>query len=118
MGGSCRPPIDNGPANRRPDHLSRATRPAAVFPRLFHGHSQVVSALVTSLRRARWAASHPVPADLTPHHDIIQDSELTRLRLEVPGCLRPARPLGEFVRNSLARDHLLQVLFLDPRKPL
>jgi len=40
--------------------------------------ARLVSALVMSLRRARWAASHPVPADLTPNYDIVQDSELAR----------------------------------------
>src|SRR6266852_9991926 len=96
---SRQPPLGNRPAQCRANHLSRAARPAAVLPRLLDRDRQVVSALVVPLGGARWAASHPVSADLPLHFDVVQNPELTQFRLEILWTFRSVRVLSEFLRN-------------------
>src|SRR6266852_3240013 len=109
---SRQPPFGRWSAHCRANHLFRTSRPAAVFPWLFDRDRQVVSALVVALGGARWAASHPVSADLPLHLDVVQNPELARLRLEILQILRSTCALSEFLRNRSPRNHAPQVLFL------
>ena len=113
---SCQPPLDHRPANRRPDHLSRAPGPAAIFPWFLRTDRKVVATLVMPVRGARRATCHPVPPDLASDFDVVQDAKLTRLRLEIPGSLRPSRPLRKLLWYRFASNHPLQVLLGDLRE--
>src|SRR5713226_424632 len=115
---SRQPPFGRWSAHCRANHLFRTSRPAAVFPWLLDRDRQVVSALVVPLGGARWAASHPVSADLPLHFDVVQNPELTRFRLEILWTFRSVRVLSEFLRNRFPFNRAPQVLFLHFPNPL
>src|ERR1051325_6347722 len=102
---SCEPLFGYRSPERCPDHLLRASRPAAVFARFVHRNRQIVAALVMPSRGARGAARHPIPAGLPPDFDVIQNPKLARLRREILRDLGPACALSKFGRALFSVDH-------------
>jgi hypothetical protein len=122
-------------AHCRPDHVSRATRPADVLARVLDRDGEVISAAVVPLFRAGWAAGDIV----VPHCaelgvDVIEDPEFWpthvspylrfSLRLwwkELRWDSLPGNQSGKLVTRHLGKRiqvaHLLLKIFIGTVKP-
>src|SRR5271165_3060686 len=74
----------NWASKSRSNHLLVATSPADVLLRFVDRDRQVVAALVSSRRGARWASCDPVSPRLPPYLEMIQDVKLPLLCRVLP----------------------------------
>src|SRR5579863_7383588 len=70
-------PLGNRATQSGPDHFFGATGPADVLLRFVNRDREVVAAPVSIRRGARRTPRNPVPPDLPPHLDVVQDVKLS-----------------------------------------
>src|SRR5579863_316636 len=70
-------PLGNRASQSGPDHFFGATGPADVLLRFVNRDREVVAAPVSIRRGARRTPRNPVPPDLPPHLDVVQDVKLS-----------------------------------------
>src|ERR1019366_2499234 len=98
----------------------RTPSPADVLSWFLDSDRKIVAAPVTIGLSAGWATCDPIPANLAPHLDIIENAELAWRGAVIPlWHFRPSRLLNELNRDLLAGDEPLQFGFChlaEPRK--
>jgi hypothetical protein len=75
-------------SERRPNHFPGAPGPADVLPRLLDRNGKIVFARVVTRRGAGWTPGHPVPANLPPDLNMVQNPEL-HAKLRVRHSISP-----------------------------
>src|SRR5580658_9466888 len=81
-------PLGNRASQSGPDHFFGATGPADVLLRFVNRDREVVAASVSIRRGARRTPRNPVPPDLPPHLNVIQDLKPYALCRKLPARRR------------------------------